>query len=63
MEQAGTERIPKLLRLGLHWGKLPTGTPVDDGTIPKLLRLGLHWGLMKTQTFAEYARKFLSFYA
>ena len=36
--------IPKLLRLGLHWGDDGTAAWPAIGTIPKLLRLGLHWG-------------------
>ena len=39
--------IPKLLRLGLHWGTdCETGKEVVED-IPKLLRLGLHWGERK----------------
>ena len=42
--------IPKLLRLGLHWGMHDNLHPNAKGMIPKLLRLGLHWGALKAYT-------------
>ena len=36
--------IPKLLRLGLHWGAFLATEQRNQYAIPKLLRLGLHWG-------------------
>ncbi len=54
--------IPKLLRLGLHWGMHDNLHPNAKGMIPKLLRLGLHWGNMM-KNVENYISKFLSFYA
>ena len=59
----GITVIPKLLRLGLHWGKLFDGFDVRVFVIPKLLRLGLHWGVQEVAEHVDELREFLSFYA